>query len=101
VTHSPAIPNLHDAVLERIEIDWESATATLRLVLVGDPSQGLSLVFGGLREAHVPHEQPWGPSVFVNALEYVVGRERGDLAVRIQMQSGDDITLRAASLEIG
>jgi hypothetical protein len=42
------LPNLHDAVLEAIEINWESATASLRLGLVGDPSPKLGLVFAAV-----------------------------------------------------
>ena len=96
----PDLPNLHDAVLEGIEINWESATASLRLGLVGDPSPKLALVFGGIREVHVPRDQPWGPSVFVNTLERTDGGDTGGLSMRLEMQSGDEIRLRAASLEI-
>jgi hypothetical protein len=99
MTGSIELPNLHDAVMEGIEIDWKSATATLRFGLVGDPPPKLALVFGGLREIHIPREQPWGPSVFVNVAEYVADNG-DDLAVRIEMQSGDDITLRAKSVGI-
>jgi hypothetical protein len=96
----PALPNLHDAILESIEIDWEGATAILRLGLVGDPPPKLALVCSGLREAHIPHDEPWGPSVSVNAAEYAEGSDEGDLILRLEMQSGDEIKLRAASLAI-
>ena len=97
---APALPNLHDAILESIEINWEGATAILRLGLVGDPPPKLALAFSGLREAHIPRDEPWGPSVFVNATEYADGSDEGDLTLRLEMQSGDVIRLRAASLAI-
>jgi hypothetical protein len=96
----PDLPNLHDAVLESIEINWESATALLRLGLVGDPSPKLAMLFGGVREVHVPRDQPWGPSMFVNTVERTDGGATGGLSMRVEMQSGDEIRIRAASLEI-
>ena len=96
----PELPNLHDAVLEGIEVDWESATTAIRFGLPGDPSPSLSLVFRGLRGVHIPRDQPWGPSVFVNTVEYVDERDTDAVSVRIEMQSGDEITVRAGSLDI-
>jgi hypothetical protein len=97
----PALPNLHDTILERIEMDWEAAIATLHIGLFGDPPPPtLALVFRGLREVQVPRYEPWGPSVFVNETEYVGGTDEHDLTLRLEMQSGDAIRLRAASLEI-
>jgi len=97
---NPELPNLHDATLESIEIDWRSGTATIRLSLVGDPPPTLALVLSGLRQVHVPRDEPWGPSVSVNAADYVDGSDAGDLSLRLEMQSGDQITLRAGSLAI-
>jgi hypothetical protein len=97
----PALPNLHDAILERIEIDWEAAIATLHLSPVGDRlPPTLALVFRGLREVQVPRYEPWGPSIYVNDTEYEDGSDEHDLTLRLEMQSGDEIRLRAASLEI-
>lgn len=97
---NPELPDLHDAVLEGIEIDWQSATSTLHFGLPGDPPPSRTLTFGGLRAIHVPHDQPWGPSVFVNTLEYADGSAADNVSVRVEMQSGDEITVRATSLDI-
>jgi hypothetical protein len=94
------LPNLHDAILEGIEINWESATASLHLGLVGDPSPKVVLLFTGVREVHVPRDQPWGPSVSVNTVERIDDGETNGVAMRLEMQSGDAIRIRAASLEI-
>jgi hypothetical protein len=94
-------PNMHDAILESIEIEWESGTTSLRLGLVGSPPPKLVLVFSDVREIHVPREQPWGPSVSVNTVEHT--EDDGDsncVTMRLKMQSGDEIKIRAASLEI-
>jgi hypothetical protein len=38
--------------------------------------------------------------VFVNTLERTDGGDTGGLSMRLEMQSGDEIRIRAASLEI-
>jgi len=98
--HHPTLPNLHDSVLEGIEVDWGAATATVRLGLVGDPPPDVALVLSGLREVHVQRNEPWGPSEFVESAEYLDEAAHGELVLRLEMQSGDEITLRAESLEI-
>jgi hypothetical protein len=100
VTAHPTLPNLHDAILESVEIDWQAATATLRLELVGDPPPTLALVLSGVREVHISREEPWGPSVQVNVAEYLDTNQQGDLTLRLELQSGDEIRLRAKSLEL-
>jgi hypothetical protein len=98
----PTLPNLHDSVLERIEINWEAATATVRFGLVGDtnPPPSLTLVFSGFREIHVPRDEPWGPSDFVEVADYVDGSIQGGVTLRVEMQSGDELRLRAEALKI-
>ena len=96
----PELPNLHDAVLEGIEVSWGSATASIRLVVAGDPPLEVALMFAGIREIHVPHDQPWGPSVFVNEVDHTDSDDKSGVSMRIQMQSGDEIRVHAASLEI-
>src|SRR5438270_815322 len=71
MTRTPTLPNVHDAVMEGVECDWQGATATIRLTLVPGPPSTIALVAIGLRELQVPRDEPWGPSVFVNGAEYV------------------------------
>jgi hypothetical protein len=88
---------LHDAVLQRIEVDWETGTVVLMLSLVGyipvelRCTQLISLV--------APRRAPWGESPSINAIagpEPVGDHHR----IAIEMQSGDVIVLEAASFEI-
>ncbi len=96
---NPNLPNLHDAILESIEVDWPDGTATLRFRPV-DPASPVVLLFAGLAEIHVPHDEPWGPSISVNTIEYVDSGDPDDLGLRVEMQSGDCITLRANRLTV-
>jgi hypothetical protein len=100
LTPTPALPNLHDAVLENVEINWQDAAATVRLTLVPGPPATVALEAEGLREVHLSHDQPWGPSIYVNGAEYVQVVGADEVTLRIQMQSGDDIKLRARSFAI-
>jgi hypothetical protein len=58
------------------------------------------LVAEGLREVHVSHDQPWGPSIYVNGAKYLQVVRADEVMLRIEMQSGDDIKLRAKSFAI-
>lgn len=95
----PALPNLHDTVLDGIQMDWQAATATLRFLSV-EPATQLALVAKGVRELHIPLNEPWSQSNSVNVAEYVETPSPGEIALRVEMQSGDEITLRAESIEV-
>jgi len=91
----PDLPNLHDATLKDIHVDWGAATATLHLRAV--PGVDVVLIAQGLRELQVAHRDPWGPSVSVNGVELVL-TDDGEHSLCIEMQSGDDITVVAGQL---
>lgn len=61
------LPNLHDAVLERVVIDWDQATARIELIRV--PRGPMALELRGLVDFKLTRRQEWGPSVFVNGAE--------------------------------
>ncbi len=93
----PALPNLHDGVLERISVDW--SRRLVRILATSVPGGLLMIIAGGLRDINIPRREPWGPSDFINGAT----AEQGDdstVTITIEMQSGDQITLTCESFRI-
>lgn len=91
------LPNLHDAVLERVAVDWERASVAIDLTRV--PGGATRLLLAGLVSLRLSHREEWGPSAYVNEVrldELADGR----FELRIEMQSGDPITVIARSLAV-
>jgi hypothetical protein len=68
--------NLHDAILERIEVLWQDKLCRcfVRAHHEGAP-QLFCLEFSGVASMSVPHSEPWGPSSSILELtEARVGR---------------------------
>jgi hypothetical protein len=89
------LPDLHDAVLERIELKWEEGLVTIDLTRV--PGGIFTLTASGLRGFTMSRLQEWGPSVFVNQADAREDDEHG-IVLEIEMQSGDTITVAADRL---
>jgi len=87
--------NLHDAVLERIEVLWQDKLCRcfVRLYQEGT-SRVFCLEFSDVADVSMPHLEPWGPSSSI--LEYT---ESAD-AHAITMQSGDVVRIRAKAWRI-
>jgi hypothetical protein len=97
MSSDPPLPNLHDAVLERIDLRWEPGQATIELTRV--PGGPLKLVASGLRGFSMTRRQEWGPSVFVNNAQARVDGQDG-IVLEIEMQSGDTIIVAAHGLSV-
>lgn len=82
----------HDAKLDSIEINWQTRELCMLLSPVSQPPQ--ALLFKNVRRLLLPHEDPWGPSVLVNAVREVDG------GLEIEMQSGDTIEIKADSWSV-
>ena len=110
---------LHDSRLTAVEVVWASATARViievdtaaaragSLPLAGTLPSGaerrpsdqvgtLLIECEGVERVVIPHEQPWGPSDYVNAAR-VTSDPSG---LRIEMSSGDEIEIRARSVTL-
>jgi hypothetical protein len=90
---------LHDAVIGRLEVDWEQRVARLDLDLVISPNENgrrAVLEWQGVTRVELTRTEEWGPSSSVNSLR----REREGEYV-VEVQSGDEIRVTAdsASLE--
>jgi hypothetical protein len=94
---TPTLPNLHDAVLERLHVDWSAATVAVELHPVpGDP---IVLTAYGVRELRLDRWEPWGPSAFVNSAE-VYESAPGQTRLRLEMQTGDAVLIVAEQFDI-
>lgn len=80
------LPNLHDAVLESLRINFAAGSAELHLLTARkDAPQPITIVIEKFRRVSVDRDQPWGPSSYV--MEATGGNERLD----VLMQSGDHL----------
>jgi hypothetical protein len=86
---------MHEWILRSIEVEWKSGRVTLSF----DTYQAgvLSLVAEGVVDLHVPRMSPWGPSIHVNEVRQPPGRPGKRRKLEIEMQSGDVLTVTAAS----
>ena len=88
-------PDLHDATLTLIEVDWVEKLATLTF----QRSKGAVIVAVlSCSRLILPRDEPWGPSSSVNLIEV---EEGGRVPVRlsIEMQSGDVILIEGEEIE--
>ncbi len=84
---------LHDATLLAVNMDWATSEVKLLVLLVsGIPA---TLTFEGVTSSVVPKAQPWGPSNSINGAKTL---SAGEYAV--EMQSGDVLHFKAASLSL-
>lgn len=91
------IPDLHDATLLDLSLQWgKTATLTARFRR-GDRSVVL-LNLSDLKLLHCPHESPWGPSVSVNDVRSTP-RGRAGHRIEIELQSGDTILVEGDAVE--
>lgn len=91
------LPDLHDWSLISISYDWKASTATFDL----ECADGLrQLIASGTTDLSVPHSAPWGPSDSINSVERSLMEGSSSFSLRIEMQSGDVISLQAASIEL-
>lgn len=97
----PELPELHDAVLNRLLIEWESGTATIALVAVGDgEGQELVLAATGLCEVELERRHPWGPSVHINSARFDSVEGSDEVTLSVEVQSGDQIRVTATAWDI-
>ncbi len=85
---------LHDATLVSIEMNWAAKTTIVAFRTSSDST--VNLIASGSRNAFIPHDEPWGPSVSVNGVREIDGDSDVN-AVEIEMQSGDVIRIEAGS----
>ena len=93
----PTMPDLHDAVLERITVDW--SRKLVRVLLTSVPGGLVMIICEGFEELNIPRREPWGPSDFVNGVSVEQGAE-SPVSITVEMQSGDQMKLSCESFRL-
>ena len=96
------LPDLHDAILISIELQWEKNTAVLCFEPVESEDTAGSRILlksSGVRLFSYQHRQPWGKSIYVNEARLRVDPATGMSRFQLEMQSGDLIELEAEVVE--
>ena len=86
---------MHEWVLISITYEWQSARVEISFDTYD--SGIVSVIADGVVDLHVPQLKPWGPSIHVNEVREPRARIGKPRKLEIEMQSGDVITVVAAS----
>jgi hypothetical protein len=88
------LPDLHDATFQSVVLLWnKDARAELHFRL---DHRTITVTASGVTNLACPHENPWGPSVSVNALRGPSEVGDGVRRIEIEIQSGDTIRVEAS-----
>ena len=87
----------HDAVLVRFSYEWKSAVVVFETKTARGPRQ---IHCEGVELLAAPQQKPWGPSVFIDGIAAQHGEAGVLTGLRIEMQTGDHIVVRAARCAI-
>ena len=88
-------PDLHDATLDSIGVDWPGRLATVTFRR-GDSTA--TAVVSSLIRLDLPRAEPWGPSSSVNSIEQT-GEVGVAVRLSLEMQSGDVLVAEVAGVE--
>ena len=88
---------MHDWTLVSIGFDWETGKAILSCRNLD--SQLVYIVGENVTNLHVPRVLEWGPSISINEFNGPVDIA-GTKQLKIEMQTGDVITISASSFVI-
>jgi hypothetical protein len=91
---------VHDAVLVSVALEWRAGTADIVMKLQAPPARQLTIHAEGTSWLCCPREAPWGTSVHVNTASAASANDRQHTIVRVEMQSGDTLELRAQRIEL-
>ncbi len=87
---------MHDWTLSRISVSWKKRECEFEFVT---SSSVVRLIASGLVQLVVPIREPWGASESVNSIVEQKLNSDNICRLDLEMQSGDVITIQAASFE--
>lgn len=88
-------PELHDATLLSVTVDWPARSAALRFRRHEGP---VTLVVSFLTRLELPRAEPWGPSSSVSSVDRA-GGDGAPVRFSLEMQSGDVLVVEGAYAE--
>lgn len=92
------ISTLHDATLRTIHVQWAEGILRIDVIYFSDGVRRNGTIIGrNVSGIECPRVFPWGESHSIN--EFAVARSDDQATLRIEMQSGDEISARAASFD--
>ncbi len=90
------LARLHDAVLLTVEVNWADGT----IILQTSAAHGSwIIVISGATYVQIPRNQPWGPSVCINAIRLQLPKQTLQ-RIELEMQSGDVISIEGETLSV-
>ncbi len=89
---------MHDWTLRTVLFQWDIARVTLTFRT--STSIAASIVADGVVHLDVPRHGEWGPSASVNKVRGPIDTGSGAFRLQIEMQSGDTLTVSAASFTL-
>ena len=92
------LPNLHDATLTSVTIDWQQRSGELQFLTPPDKAIGI-IRFFDFTLVSIPCDQAWGRSNSVNSA--VIVPEDNQNKLTVEMQSGDVIVVSASRFNYG
>lgn len=87
---------LHDAPFYSIAYTWQEHSLRIELsAFINNQQRAIPYIlqFNGVKGFELSHEEPWGPSDFINEVECNNGE------YKIKMQSGDILLIKADSYD--
>ncbi|MDH7638662.1 hypothetical protein [Sphingomonas oryzagri] len=91
------LPDMHDWSLTTIKLDWITGSVTIHL---RDGTGPRRLLASAVSELTIPRLAPWGKSQSINSVDGPTSDDAGPIGLRIEMQSGDVISLSAGAIEL-
>jgi len=88
--------NMHDWMLENVEVDWPSGCVSLRL---SGYNEHANIIAQKFLSVIVPKKENWGPSVSVNTMKWTK-LDNGATVLSIEMQTGDVVEITAGSIDV-
>ena len=94
---------LHDTTVDSARLDWRSGTSRLNIRWEDGTSpagRGIELLATETSLFQWPRQQPWGRSDCINEVRGPTAVSDDLVRLEIEMQSGDLITIEAASVDL-
>ena len=85
------LPDLHDATLQSIHLDWVVGTVSISLQVGPTALNRCEIRAEGVTNFIYPRLMPWGPSTSVNHVS--TEEVAGGRVIAMEMQSGDQIEI--------